>query len=228
LDYSEVNLSGIVINKGNRSMLETVNTANWSTLADAAQLTRTFEALKANNLNPIIVNSGDEARQKVLEMIPEGSDVFTATSATLTAIGLPDIINESGRYESIRKKILALGRTSISPEMRSLTATATFAIGSVQAITEQGHVFCVSFGGSQLPAYVYGAEKVIWVVGTQKIAPDTDAAFRRIEEYALPLESDRLEKARGIKSDIGKILITRREVVPGRTTIILVKEALGY
>ena len=66
------------------------------------------------------------------------------------------------------------------------------------------------------------------MVGTHKLVKDGDAAFRRIEEYSLPLESERLQKALGRASDIGKILIVRKEPVPGRITTVLVQEPLGF
>ena len=69
---------------------------------------------------------------------------------------------------------------------------------------------------------------MIWVVGTQKLVKDLNEGFRRIEEYSYPLEDARLLVALGIHTAMGKTLIVNREVVPGRITIILVKEELGY
>jgi hypothetical protein len=175
-----------------------------------------------------VVNSGEEAKHKVRELIPEGSEVFTATSATLAATGIADAINESGRYNSVRKKMMALNRETQFLEMRRLASTPGYVLGSVHAITERGYLVIASFGGSQLPAYVYGAGKVIFVVGVNKIVSDIDEGIRRIEEHSLPLESERLQKALGRPSDIGKLLITRKEVLPGRITVILVKEKLGF
>jgi len=113
-------------------------------------------------------------------------------------------------------------------DMRRLGAAPDYVTGSVQAITENGYAIAVSFGGSQLSSYVHGAGKVIWVVSTNKIVADTDEGLRRVEEHALPLEDQRLFEARGVHSAIGKILIVRREVFPGRVTIVLVKEQLGF
>jgi len=71
---------------------------------------------------------------------------------------------------------------------------------------------------------------VIWVVGTQKIVKNVDEGMKRIYEYVLPLESVRLNKAYNIStgSFVSKLLILNREIVPGRITIILVKEKLGF
>jgi len=209
-------------------MTNPTRTQTWQELADPATLTETVQALSANGFTVMVADSADEARLKVLELVPEGVEVFTATSATLEKTGIAAEINESGRYHSVRKQLAGLNRQTQMAEMRRLAATPEYVLGSVHAITRQGYVMVASFGGSQLPAYVYGASKVIWVVGTQKIVKDVDEGFRRIEEHSLPLESERLQKALGRPSDIGKILIVRREVLPGRITIVLVKGSLGF
>jgi len=46
--------------------------------------------------------------------------------------------------------------------------------------------------------------------------------------HQLPLEDARLRAARGIGSRVGKILIVNAEAQPGRITVILVKEELGF
>ena len=82
--------------------------------------------------------------------------------------------------------------------------------------------------GSQLGPYSAGAEKVIWVVGAQKIVRDFSEGMRRVEEYAYPREDERLLRAMGMHSGINKILMVNKEVKPGRITMIIVKEELGF
>ncbi|MEK7064726.1 MAG: LUD domain-containing protein [Patescibacteria group bacterium] len=90
-------------------------------------------------------------------------------------------------------------------------------------------VVMASNSGSQLPAYAYGAGKVIWVVGVQKITANLDAALKRIYEYVLPLESERVKIAYGMdRSNVSKLLVINKEIVPQRITMILVKERLGF
>jgi hypothetical protein len=66
------------------------------------------------------------------------------------------------------------------------------------------------------------------VVGTQKVVPNLEEAIRRIERYSFPLEDARIRRLYGIGSSVAKILIVRQEFTPGRTTIILVKQNLGF
>jgi len=80
----------------------------------------------------------------------------------------------------------------------------------------------------------YGAElvrdvgHVDLVVGTQKIVADLEEGFRRIEEYAFPLEDARAQAAYGIHSAVNKVLIINREITPGRITVVFVDEVLGF
>jgi len=101
-------------------------------------------------------------------------------------------------------------------------------VGSVHAVTEDGTVVIASNTGSQLAGYAASAAHVIWVVGAQKIVPNLDEAMKRIREYTYPLEDERALQVYGMNSNISKLLIVHREVMPGRTTMIIVKENLGF
>ena len=197
-------------------------------LASEERIARVVSALEANGMKVLIAENGEEAKKLVLEMIPQGAEVYANQSQTLDKLGLREELDGSGRYDAIRPKVLKLDRKTQSNEIRKLRSSPDYMIGSVQAITETGQVLTSSFGGSQLGAYAYGSAKVIWIVGTQKLVKDLDEGFRRIEEYSYPLEDARLLAALGMHSAIGKTLIVNREVVPGRITIVLVKEELGY
>ncbi len=101
-------------------------------------------------------------------------------------------------------------------------------LGSVHAVTETGSLITASAGGSQLGPYVAGAGRVILVVGTQKIVSDIDEGLRRIDEYSFPLEEARAQAAYGRHTGVNKILIINRELTPGRITVVLVDEVLGF
>lgn len=189
---------------------------------------KTIESLKAHGIDALYVETGEEAKQKVLELIPEGAEVMTMTSVTLDTIGVSDELNESGKYDSVKTKLYSMDGATQGNEMKKLGAAPEYAVGSVHAITENGKVFIASGTGSQLPAYVYGSQKVIWVVGTNKIVKDSDDAMKRIYEYTLPLESERARKAYGVPgSSVNKLLVVNNEA-PGRITVVFVNESLGY
>jgi hypothetical protein len=201
----------------------------WEQLADEQALQSTVSALQKNGIGAVVVENRKEARDTVLGMLPPGAEVMTMTSVTLEAAGLAADIEDSGKFVSVRKKLVSMKRETQNLEMQRLGAAPEWVIGSVQAVSWDGKIFVASNTGSQLPAYAYGSPHVIWVVGTQKIVKDTDEAMKRIEEYALPLESERARKAYKISgSAVNKILIINREIRAGRMSMILVKERLGF
>ena len=216
--------------------MATVLTPNraWARLASDEQITRTTAALETNGMRAIVVDTGDEARHQVFDLLPAGAQVMTMTSRTLETIGVtadidePSEMAESPRYEAVRPKLMQMDRKTQGSDARRMGVGPDNAIGSVHAVTERGEVVVASASGSQLAAYAYGAGAVIWVVGTQKIVPDLDAAFTRIYEYSFPREDQRAREAYGLGSGVNKMLVVNREFVPGRITMILVKQELGF
>ena len=197
-------------------------------LATDAQIARAAQALESNNIHTIVVDTSQEARKLVLELVPEGAEVLANISKTLEKLGITEEIDKSGRYDAVRPKVMSLDRKTQANEIRILRSHPTYIIGSVHAVTEKGQVLTASFVGNQLGAYAYGSAKVIWVIGAQKIVKDLDEGIRRIEEYSYPMEDERLHGLLGISTKVAKVLVTNLETVPGRVTAIIVKEELGY
>jgi hypothetical protein len=199
---------------------------DYASVASLEAVQKTAEALEGNGFKVKIVDDLSEAKEVVLDMIPAGSEVFTATSVTLTEAGLTEALNDSGDYVSVREKIDAIHEDK-GVERRRMGSAADYTIGSVHAITEGGEVLIASNSGSQLPGYVYGAANVIWVAGTQKIVRDLQEGFDRLETHTLPLEDARAKEAYRVGSVISKLLIYRREP-RARITIVLVNQSVGY
>lgn len=202
---------------------------NYKQIPNQSVINKTIESLKSNGMTARVVANSDEARAAVLDLLPKGSPVMTMTSETLREIGVEQIINEGSEYVSLKNKLFSMDRATQNHEMQSLGTAPEYVVGSVHAITENGEIIVASNTGSQLPAYAYGAEHVIWVVGAQKIVSTLELGLKRLKEYVLPLESERAKKAYGAPgSNISKLLIVNKEVNPGRINIIIVNEELGY
>ena len=208
--------------------LERSISRRFGTLADDARVRRTAAALEANGISVLLAADAAEARRVVLDLIPDGSQVYHGASQTLERSGITDVIEKSGRYEPLRPRIWSMDRQTQADEIRRLSAAPDVMLGSVHAVTETGSLLAASMSGSQLGPYVTGAGRVILVVGTQKIVSDLEEGLRRIEEYAFPLEDARAQAAYGIHSGVNKVLVINREIIPGRITVVLVHEALGF
>src|SRR5215470_10909059 len=196
--------------------------------APAQRLERTATALMAHGFTVEILDDAAAARARVKDLIPEGASVFTAASETLRLSGIDAGINASGRYQAIKPRVLAMDRATGADDIRRLVASPDVVVGSVAALTESGSLVIASASGSQLPAYAGGGARAIWIVGAQKVVPDLSTALRRVEDHALPLESARAQVAYGQPSAINRLLILNAEPHPGRGTVLLLREAIGF
>jgi L-lactate utilization protein LutC len=227
-DSGLINQEYQVISKRNNMLDTPMITNKFALLATDVQIERTVRALEANNIHAIVAQDGAEAKRKLFEIIPANAEVFISSSTTLNTLGVTEEIDKSGRFNSVREKLGMMDPKTQNREMQKLGATPEYMLGSVHAVTETGRVIIASKTGSQLAGYVAAAAHVIWVVGTQKIVPTLEEGMKRVEEYVLPLESARAMKAYGVGSAINKLLIVNKEFAPGRTTLILIKEDLGF
>jgi len=200
----------------------------FGTVADAERVARTAAALEGNGIRAVRAANAAEAKRIVLGLIPDGSQVHHGASQSLEVSGITDEIEKSGRYEPVRPLIGSLDRATQADEIRRLSAAPDVMLGSVHAVTETGSLLAASMSGSQLGPYVSGAGRVILVVGTQKIVSNLQEGLRRINEYAFPLEDARAQAAYGVRSAVNKVLIINREITPGRITVVLVDEVLGF
>jgi len=200
----------------------------YGTPASEDRVARAATALEANGIRVVRAADTEEAKRLVLELIPEGAHVYHGASQTLDVTGITEVIDTSGRYQAIRPRIFSMDRQTQGDEIRRLIASPDVMLGSVHAVTETGSLLAASAGGSQLGPYASGAGRVILVVGTQKVVADVEEGLRRIDDYAFPLEDARAQAAYGIHSGVNKVLIINRELAPGRITVVLVNEALGF
>ena len=198
--------------------------------ADDATIERTAAGLRAKGYAVHVVEDAAAAKATILELLPEGAEVGQGASQTLEDIGVTEAIEESGRYDAVRKTTRSMDRSSEEGlrAMRKLGVGPDWFVNSAHAVTEDGTILVASNTGSQLAPLSFGAGEVILAIGSQKIVPDLDTAFRRLEDHILPLESVRMQGLYGVDSEIKKVMIIYKEFRPGRFTIVLIKEPVGF
>jgi hypothetical protein len=204
-----------------------MKTVDFAAPASEAELEALAENLRARNFEAVIVNDGAEAKAEVLKRIPEGAQVHSGKSKTLEDAGLFKELMESDRYDFVRRRTMKMDRQTQRDEMRKAGAAPDVMVNSVQAVTEAGQLVITSASGSQIGPIASGAGKLILVIGSQKVVPDLDSAFRRIQDHVFPYEDARLFEQMGIHTAITRTLIIERDFTPGRTTVILVRQPIG-
>ncbi|MBC9718554.1 LUD domain-containing protein [Streptomyces sp. TRM66268-LWL] len=196
--------------------------------ASSDSLERAAAALREHHFAAEILDDAPAARTRVADLIPEGATVFTGASETLRLTGIDEDINDSGRYDSVKARSRTMDRATQLTEMWQMIATPDVILGSVAAVTETGSLVAASASGSQLAGYAGAAPHMILVIGAQKVVPDLPTALRRIVDHCLPLENERALEAYGVPSAPNKLLILNAEPHPGRATVLLLREPLGF
>lgn len=205
---------------------------SFSSLPTSESIDRTIKAVEARGVSVVSVQTKEAALSAVLRLVPDGASVMMAASSTLKEIGFEELL-KSGKHQwrNLRAEIFAEKDPSRQSRLRKEATLADYFLGSIHAITETGEIIIASATGSQLAPYAFSSSHVIWVAGAQKIVPTIDAAFRRVREYLLPREDQRMKKTFGenASSFIGKMLVFEQEAPYLRrsVTLVLINEALG-
>lgn len=202
-------------------------TKDTTPIADDATIERVTQALEGNGFAVQVVENKEAAKDAVEQLVPKGAEVFTNTSATLDEAGISDLLNGSD-YESARDQMMTLyADPSRKQEMKRIASAPEYALGSVHALTEDGKLLIASASGSQIPNEAFGAENVVFVVGAQKIVKDLSEGLERIEQHVVPLEDVRARAVYGQGTSFNKLLVINKEN-PGRITVVIVKDSIGF
>lgn len=198
-------------------------------VAGRQELEIVAKALNKRNFKAEIVSTKEAAFEKLLDILPEGAEVMTASSTSLNEISFTDYLSSAkSKLVSLHGKINQENDAEKRNLMRRQAVAANYFLASPNAITKDGLIVAVDATGSRVGAMPFAAGQLILVVGAQKITANLEEAMQRIREYVFPLEDRRAQAAYGMHSSFGKWVILENEVNPERIRVILVEEALGF
>ncbi|MFW5964302.1 MAG: lactate utilization protein [Natronomonas sp.] len=187
------------------------------------------ESLEANGFDVVVVDTGEEALETLQSHIPSGASVMNGHSTTLEEIGFVEYLSEGAHdWESLPDRIWSIDDDAERQAARRDAQTADYFLGGINAISQTGELVAADRSGSRIGAYPFAASNVVIVSGVNKIVPTLEDALDRLESVAYPLENERAKEAYGVESAVAKQLIFRQELEEGRTTVVLVREQLGY
>jgi len=156
------------------------------------KILRTIEALNKNNMNGYLVNTNEELIEKIKELVSENSTVSCGGSMSLFERGVIDHLR-SGRYKFLDRYEEGLSKEEVINIFKeSFFADAYFA--SSNAVTEDGKLYNVDGTGNRVAAMLFGPEKVILIVGVNKIVKNIEEAVVRNREISAPANAKRLNK----------------------------------
>ncbi|QIO21266.1 lactate utilization protein [Haloarcula sp. JP-L23] len=193
------------------------------------ELDAAIENLEANGFDVVVVTDGEAALDEIQARIPAGASVMDGHSTTLEEIGFVEYLTEGDHeWENVHSEVYGIDDDEERQRARREAQASDYFLGSVNAIAQTGELVAADASGSRIGAYPFAAENLLLVAGTNKIVADLDTALDRLEDVAYPLEDARAQDAYGAGSVIAKQLVYRQEAEEGRTTLVLVRESLGY
>lgn len=195
--------------------------------------------LRKRNMDGSFAATAAQAKDAVLAMIPDAASVYRAGSMTSVALDLWPAIAQLPEV-----RVIDPYRADLTPEeglaARRAGLSADIMITGSNAITLDGQLVNLDGLGNRVAAMMFGPEKVIVVVGMNKLSADLATAKARVRHRAAPVNATRLNVATpcvatGLCSDCSSPQricnmwgIIERQALPGRIHVLLVGESLGY
>lgn len=149
---------------------------------------RIKENFKERNIEVSFFKNLSEAKLQILNLININDTVGIGHSATLQAM---DITNELiKRGNSVFDKELAKDKEECKVIKKKALLTDWYITGS-NAISFDGRIVNVDHSGNRVAAINFGPDKVIIVVGQNKITNNLEEAISRVKNIACPKNAKR-------------------------------------
>lgn len=202
------------------------------------KIERTISKLEKNNIKGYYVKNNDELIDIIKSISKEGEMVSLGGSMTLFETKVIDFLR-SGRYNFLDRYKEDLTPADIKEIYRKSFYADTY-FASANAVTEEGEIYNVDGNGNRVAAMLYGPDKVILIVGVNKIVKDLDEAIRRNKEICAPANARRLNTATPC-AKVGYCMncssedricceytIIKRQRTANRMHVIFINDILGF
>ncbi len=205
-----------------------------------SQIEEIIRNLKKRNIDGTYFEKTEQAMASILKMIPDGSVV---------GLGGSESIIESGLVDALRKKDIRLldrykegvGKEEVW-EMRKQGMLADIYVASSNAVTLDGKLVNMDGIGNRVAAMIFGPDKVILLVGMNKVVKNVEEAVARIKNCVAPRNAIRVNintpcSKKGFCQEphcapphriCSHLVILESSMFPDRIKLFLVGEELGY
>ena len=212
------------------------------------KINQTVEALKANNMNAFYAETSADALEIAKSILKDGDTISHGGSVTLKEAGFTELF-KSGKYNYLDRSKATTPEEIMDIYRKTFSADVYFT--SSNAVTLKGELYNVDGNSNRVAAMIFGPEKVVVVVGVNKLVNSIDDAVSRVKEIAAPANCVRLEKNTYCKVN-GKCVtaddkngdfcagcrsedriccnytVMSMQRNKGRVNVIIVNEELGY
>jgi len=205
-----------------------------------AQAETIIQNMKKRGIEGVYHVTAKEAVREICGRIPQDALVGLGGSETIIESGLVDALRgmDIRLLDRYREDI---GKDEVDTMRRESLLSDIF-ISSSNALTADGRPVNIDGLGNRVAAMIYGPKKVILMVGMNKVVPTVDDAISRIKNLAAPINAIRVGASTPCATAgfcqephcspphriCGQLVITEASPIPGRLTVVLVGEDLGY
>ncbi|PSM52220.1 DUF162 domain-containing protein [Campylobacter blaseri] len=194
-----------------------------------------IENLTKNGFEVVVVESSKEALEYAKKVIFKDAVVGLGGSITVKQIGLLDYLVDLKDIKLLNQYEKGISSEENSKRRRE-GLLADIYITSTNAITKNGELLNADGSGNRVAAQIFGPKKVLLFAGVNKIVDNFEDAIKRINEVAIPKNIERINKAAKEHGKEGKYnaqnIANKFSYIngddKGRTTIVLIKEELGF
>ncbi len=155
----------------------------------------TLAAFRRKHINSYYVENSHEANKLIKSFFKPQITIASGNSLTLRQIGIFDYLASASENSFA---FLNQFEQGISPEenlrRRKQGLLADLYLSSANAISEDGKICCLDGKGNRTAALMFGPDKVIIVVGKNKIRKNEEDAWKRIRTIAAPQTSIALKR----------------------------------
>ena len=196
-----------------------------------------IKQFKKRNMEAFYCADKEEAKEKILSMIPNGSSVTWGGTESMEEAGVCEAIRQ-GDYKFIDRK-----KAKTPEESRVLygqMVCADYFLTSSNAFTKDGILVNIDGASNRVACIAHGPAHVIFLISMDKLCANVDEAIDRIHTHACPPNALRVKantpcSKTGVCADClspdcicCQTLITRFSRVPDRIKVVLCGEKLGF
>jgi L-lactate utilization protein LutB len=156
------------------------------------KLEEIIKSFRKNNFTAYFVHDKEEAKNLALSLIPQGATVGMGNSLTLRETGIFEELT-GGKYNVINQFEAGLSREE-NLKLRKQSMISDVYFTSVNAISKKGELFNIDGKGNRVAAMMFGPDKVIIVVGINKIVEDEEGAWIRLKDSVSPKLAKKLNR----------------------------------
>jgi len=153
----------------------------------------TVRALNKNNFIGVYCENQAAALEYILAEAQTAVTIGFGGSMTITDIGVRERLAELGK-ELLNHNAPGLSMEEKLQVMRRQLTCDLF-LASANAVTYTGNVISIDGNGNRVASMIFGPQKVILVVGRNKLVNTVDEGLKRIKSWCAPLAAKRLNYA---------------------------------